>query len=139
MTDCESVVLQKSASRLRPTQGPSPCRMLGNLISYNQELHIIGGTPTTAYLNPDLLVTNHKSVSWFMRGEDFLMRLDSKTHRWQSESSAGLPQRAWKPWHYLTVTGQLQLLFAFPRQFGFPSLLLKSVAHQVAGRVHCFL
>ena len=136
MTDCESVVLQKSANRLRPTQGPSPSRMLGDLISYNQELYMIGCTPTTAYLNPDLL---DKSVSWFTRGEDFLMRLDSKTHRWQSQSSAGLSQLAWKPWHYLTVTGQLQLLLAFPRQFGFPSLLLKSVTHQVDGRVHCFL
>lgn len=118
---------QKSASTLLLVQGPSPCRVNGNLISFNNELYIFGGMPTTFYLNPPTLLTD-KSLAWFKKGEDYLMRLDSKTHSWQSEGSAGLPQRAWAPYHYSAVTGQLQQLLPSSLPAWFLSLLLKCAA-----------
>ena len=72
---------------------------------------MLGGWDTTMYLN---LNTDPNSELWVEKGEQFLMRLDSKTHRWQSEESAGLPTtRPWDPYHYLAFTG-LQLMFVSP-------------------------
>ena len=65
---------------------------------------MIGGIPTTFYLDPT-------DSSWFDKDEGYVMRLDSKTHRWQSEGNVGLPRRAWSLWHYPVITGQLQLLW----------------------------
>ena len=86
-------------------QGPSPKRVYSKLISFNDELYMLGGFPTKYYFSPSGLTTD----DWF-KEEGFLMRLDSKTNRWKSEGNVGLPQPAWREKQYLSVTGQLQLL-----------------------------
>ena len=95
-------------------QTPTPCRSHGSLFSYKNELYMLGGWATTMYLNPQTLTTDPKSEPWVRKGEQFLMRLDSKTHRWQAEESAGLPTtKPWDPYHYIACTG-LQLMFVSP-------------------------
>lgn len=73
---------------------------------------MIGGFPTRMYLNPHTINAEPSSEPWLLKGEQFLMRLDSKTNRWQSEGSAGLPPMAWDMYHYIAITGQMQLWFA---------------------------
>lgn len=87
--------------KLTAMQGPSPGRVFGKLISYNDELYMLGGFPTKYHFNPNGIATD----DWIKK-EGFLMRLDRKTNEWQSEGDAELPQQTWKHKQYLTVTGQ---------------------------------
>lgn len=74
--------------------------MDGQLISFKDELYMLGGVPTKYFFNLPGVYTD----SWNKK-EGFLMRLDSTTHKWQSEGDAELSQQAWSQKQYMTVTG----------------------------------
>lgn len=92
---------QAARVRLTLMQGSSLGRVNGQLISFNNELYMLGGVPTKYFFSvPGVYTDNWNKMA------GFLMKLDSETRRWQSEEDAELSQQAWSQKQYMTVTGR---------------------------------